>query len=187
VTGNPNKTVFDLRRETKQTICHIADCETKIYIRNLCHNHYRRWKNYGNPEATELKSRPYGTKKCMIDDCQKKHMAKGYCQMHYCRWKKYGDPMITRQKGFSLDTGGYVWKNGMAEHRLVMEQVLNRKLLPGENVHHRNGNRQDNRPENLELWSVSQPPGQRVEDKVKWALELIAFYAPERLKDIDND
>ena len=57
-----------------------------------------------------------------------------------------------------------------------MERMLGRPLLDHENVHHKNGNRQDNRPDNLELWSKVQPAGQRVEDKLAWAREIIALY-----------
>jgi hypothetical protein len=57
-----------------------------------------------------------------------------------------------------------------------MEQKLGRSLLPHENVHHINGNRLDNRVENLELWSTKQPPGQRIEDKIAWARSLLKQY-----------
>ena len=64
----------------------------------------------------------------------------------------------------------------VAEHRYVMEQDIGRPLLPEEEVHHLNGDRLDNRIENLELWSSSQPAGQRVEDKVAWAKEILSLY-----------
>lgn len=59
---------------------------------------------------------------------------------------------------------------------MMMEEMLGRKLYRHENVHHINGIRDDNRTENLELWSTAQPQGQRVEDKIKWAKEFLAQY-----------
>lgn len=40
----------------------------------------------------------------------------------------------------------------------------------------KNGVRDDNRPENLELWTISHPTGQRVEDAVAWAREILRRY-----------
>lgn len=55
------------------------------------------------------------------------------------------------------------------EHIVVAEQLLGRYLVDGESVHHRNGIRDDNRPENLELWTRPQPSGIRVSDAIEWA------------------
>jgi len=80
--------------------------------------------------------------------------------------------LMTRVPGHpraSTGNGNYVF-----EHVLVMEEMLGRYLLPDENVHHRNGVRDDNRPENLELWTSPQPAGIRASDAVAWAREILA-------------
>lgn len=70
---------------------------------------------------------------------------------------------------------GYVYltvgKNRTAAHRAIMERTLGRKLYPFENVHHRNGRKGQNDPDNLELWVKPQPCGQRPEDLVSWVVQ----------------
>jgi hypothetical protein len=113
------------------------------------------------------------------------------CNLHLSRKKKGQDmlaPRTMRSRGSgNITTNGYVRlympthpnassRGYVMEHVMVMSEHLGRPLVPGENVHHINGARSDNRIENLELWSTHQPQGQRVEDLVAWAKEILRKY-----------
>lgn len=161
-------------------ICTKEECERLIYGRGLCQMHL--WRAY---ESGEL-AKP----SCAVDGCDRPSRANGLCHRHLMRVRAHGEPgeaeARRRAKGEGyLDPNGYVNVSidgrRKLQHRVVMEQHLGRDLRPDENVHHKNGNRSDNRLVNLELWSSWQPYGQRVEDKVAWAVDLLKLYAPQYL------
>lgn len=52
-------------------------------------------------------------------------------------------------------------RGNVLEHRLIMARKLGRPLFRHERVHHLDGNKQGNHPDNLELWEHSHPSGQR--------------------------
>ena len=91
-----------------------------------------------------------------------------------------------RKEGKEINGAGCLRKDGyrilkinerrILEHTYIMEKYLDRRLIKGESVHHKNGIRNDNRIENLELWSSKHCSGQRVKDKIKWCKEFLKLY-----------
>lgn len=134
----------------------------------------------GNEKPVQGKSLRRGdTKSC---GCQWRELALKRVGVDSPGWKggrtknSAGYILVQMPSHPAAQISGYV-----PEHRLVMEAMIGRYLLPEETVHHVNGKRDDNRPENLELWTSRQPKGQRVADLVAWAEEILGLYKDAKI------
>ena len=196
IRGLELKPITRKRHKDPDKACTFQDCgRVSTPQTGLCYEHNRQMKNTGKLKPIRYRglAKYEGETYCSFRYCPKPVQSRGYCGTHYAQWQTGGELKPIHEPGEwskgSL-THGYRKlfrtlpsgkKEQILEHRLIMQEHVGRELLPEETVHHINGVRDDNRLENLELWSKSHPYGQRVEDKAAWAKEILALYGPEAL------
>jgi len=182
--------------------CGVEGCERVSKARDLCVTHYNRFRR-GAIVDTPIRRAHGSYGFCRAPDCDLAAGSSGLCKMHYQdEYRGRGGAAIKRRGKvafrlapgeagrWSVNKDGYVYRTRALHdgtrvreyaHRVAMAEALERPLLPHETPRHKNGVRHDNRISNLELWSTSQPYGQRVSDKVEWAKELLELYEPDSL------
>ncbi len=178
--------------------CAVASCDKKSHAKGYCSGHYSRWLRTGSVHED------IPIKRGKMSDSQRK--AKNAEHMRLCRQKArefdgrmFGQRIPVQEPGswdiWRTNDKGYIYRRRYVrrfpgdrraeqqlQHRYIMSEFLGRELRPEETVHHKNGIHHDNRIENLELWTKSQPYGQRVADLIGWAEWILNTYSGEREK-----
>jgi HNH endonuclease len=131
--------------------CSVENCRKPVVCRGWCNAHYQKWQTYGDPTVV-VRYRHH----CSVEGCDRVVHGRGLCSLHWQRWQRHGDPLriVRAPAGAGTLTGdGYrqIPVNGkrVYEHRHVWEQHHG-PIPKDHDIHHRNGDRTDNRIENLE-------------------------------------
>lgn len=153
--------------------CSAEGCDRQIHCRELCKMHYERMRRREQPCAIEGCDRfrvvryrlctehlPY----CTHPGCGRPRFTRWWCGTHYqheLQGKSFEiRPRVANGQGCLLPSGYRQIRDEhgkrVLEHRAVMAKLIGRPLTPSDIVKHRNGDKLDNRPENLILTSKAE-------------------------------
>lgn len=176
--------------------CLVERCERPHFSGGYCRSHHARLYA-GKSVSTPLRLRRVyrNDESCSVDGCVEPPRLGGYCALHYHRARAGRELSLlkrpTPQRGRLrwINRSGYAvvvvpggtpgatthsrYKTHMLEHRYVMQKWLGRSLLKTEQVHHRNGIRDENQIENLELKTSAHGSGISATDDVLHCIERI--------------
>lgn len=134
-------------------------CDRATIARGLCKMHWKRWRHKRPMEMAYNLKPVVQVRPCLY--CTQRAIAIGLCQLHWKRWR-YRRPMEApyniKRKGLCAKrlSDSTRYRGGAGGHRAIVARSLGRKLEAWEHVHHINGNKLDNRLENLQLLSASE-------------------------------
>ncbi|MCB0242280.1 MAG: HNH endonuclease [Anaerolineae bacterium] len=129
-------------------MCSAADCQKVVRCKGLCNQHYHVLK-----QQRKLKPCACGCGETTSYTYKHGHHTRLLSAEEQSRRGRLNTGEALRDTGAGV---GYRKFGQRHEHRIVAERELGRPLLPGEIVHHRNGDKRDNRPENLEVMTQSE-------------------------------
>lgn len=181
--------------------CSFEGCDAPVHGNDLCGGHYYQQRH--GQELRPLRRHAPNEGPCAVEDCGRDATNADLCPTHYQRrlrgetdWDRPIKAKAANGAGH-INADGYVlvYQDGRKglQHRLLMEDLLGRPLLPTETVHHVNGVRHENwtdgppamddrgrlRSGNLELWSHAQPAGQEIGPKIEFARSILALYGTQ--------
>jgi hypothetical protein len=169
--------------EVVANTCGATGCPREIFARGFCSTHVSRLYRWGDVRADcpiITRSTPEEFT-CAREGCGRTFVVAPSVRARgkgiFCTRECAGLARRSNPDGRYTDVRGYVYvpvdqlgRRRDFEHRVVMERELDRPLMPTETVHHKNGKRDDNRIENLELRMGQHGPGQRPEDLAEYML-----------------
>jgi hypothetical protein len=143
-------------------------CDKRMVAKGLCGMHYQRVKHHADPLHVRAESK-YLNVNCRVEGCTSLADDNDMCGKHAQRFRRYGDVNYVTPKEVAVErmrlsqiaarsTSAKSYKKyyGKHEHRIIAEKKLGRKLIKGEIVHHVDGNKHNNSPDNLEIMTQAE-------------------------------